>query len=106
MIAKITPFLAFLLCCSTLSLQATHNRGGEIEYRQIGPKELEASVITYTKVSSQPADYPICYRRHYICHGCEPKRAAYLRRQPGMVHLPARRASKCTMPGYYKPSQK
>lgn len=56
MIAKITPFLAFLLCCSTLSLQATHNRGGEIEYRQIGPKELEASVITYTKVSSQPAD--------------------------------------------------
>ena len=53
MIAKITPFLAFLLCCSTLSLQATHNRGGEIEYRQIGPKELEASVITYTKVSSQ-----------------------------------------------------
>lgn len=56
MITRITFFFVFLLCCSTFSLQATHNRSGEIEYRQVGPKELEASVITYTKASSLPAD--------------------------------------------------
>ncbi|MCB9286804.1 MAG: T9SS type A sorting domain-containing protein [Lewinellaceae bacterium] len=56
MITRITPFLSLFLFCFSLSLHATHNRSGEIEYRQVGPKELEASVITYTRASSLPAD--------------------------------------------------
>lgn len=56
MTTRLTPFFAFLFCCSALSLQATHNRSGEIEYRQVGPKELEASVITYTNANTGPAD--------------------------------------------------
>jgi hypothetical protein len=35
---------------------ATHNRAGEIEFRQIGPLEVEASVITYTNANSMPGD--------------------------------------------------
>lgn len=39
-----------------LQLHATHNRAGEIIYKQIGPNQVEASIITFTKASSLPAD--------------------------------------------------
>lgn len=35
---------------------ATHNRAGEITYRQIGPLTIEATITTYTKASSTAAD--------------------------------------------------
>ena len=35
---------------------ATHNRAGEIYIEQIGPLTIRATVITYTKASSVPAD--------------------------------------------------
>ncbi len=35
---------------------ATHNRAGEITYRQIGPLTIEMTIITYTKASSVAAD--------------------------------------------------
>ena len=51
-----TLSFAFLFFLSAFQLQATHNRSGEIQYRQIGPKELEASVITYSRADANPAD--------------------------------------------------
>ena len=44
----------FMLSLSTL--EATHNRAGEITYKQIGPLTFEVTVTTYTKASSVPAD--------------------------------------------------
>lgn len=38
------------------SLSATHNRAGEITYRQIGPLTIEVTITTYTKSSSVAAD--------------------------------------------------
>lgn len=35
---------------------ATHNRAGEITYRQIGPQTIEVTITTYTKASSTAAD--------------------------------------------------
>ena len=35
---------------------ATHNRAGEITYRQTGPLTFEVTCTTYTKTSSVPAD--------------------------------------------------
>ncbi|HND87028.1 MAG TPA: gliding motility-associated C-terminal domain-containing protein [Saprospiraceae bacterium] len=35
---------------------ATHNRAGEIHIRQIGPRTIEATIITWTKTSSVQAD--------------------------------------------------
>lgn len=35
---------------------ATHNRAGEITYKQIGPLTIEMTIITYTKASSIAAD--------------------------------------------------
>ncbi|MGB4961264.1 MAG: gliding motility-associated C-terminal domain-containing protein, partial [Saprospiraceae bacterium] len=40
---------------STLGL-ATHNRAGEITYRQVGPLTIEMTITTYTKASSVAAD--------------------------------------------------
>ncbi len=37
-------------------VQATHNRAGEITYRQLGPLTIEATITTYTKASSSQAD--------------------------------------------------
>jgi hypothetical protein len=39
---------------------ATHNRAGEITYRQIGPLSIEVKITTYTKISGQAihADRP------------------------------------------------
>lgn len=51
--------LTLLLCCvASISLYATHNRAGEITYRQIGPLTIEATITTYTKTSSTAADRP------------------------------------------------
>ncbi len=38
------------------NLEATHNRAGEITYRQTGDLTIEATITTYTKASSIPAD--------------------------------------------------
>lgn len=45
--------LAFM-CINDVS--ATHNRSGEITYRQIGPLTIRATITTYTKASSTAAD--------------------------------------------------
>ena len=45
-----------LLALSPSALFATHNRAGEIHIRQIGPLTIEATIITWTKASSIPAD--------------------------------------------------
>ncbi len=37
-------------------LMATHNRAGEITYVQTGDLTIEATITTYTKASSEPAD--------------------------------------------------
>lgn len=37
-------------------LWATHNRAGEISYKQTGPLTIEATITTYTKASSTSAD--------------------------------------------------
>jgi gliding motility-associated-like protein len=47
--------ILFLLAGST-TLFATHNRAGEIQFEQIGPLTIRATVITYTKASSFQAD--------------------------------------------------
>lgn len=46
----------FLLCAISNNSFATHNRAGEISYRQIGPLIIEATITTYTKASSTSAD--------------------------------------------------
>jgi gliding motility-associated-like protein len=49
-------WLLFMLLCSSATLHATHNRAGEIHVRQTGPLSVEATIITYTKASSNLAD--------------------------------------------------
>lgn len=56
-----TSTIKHLLCIvfvllASLHLSATHNRAGEITYRQIGPLTIEVTVTTYTKTSSAAAD--------------------------------------------------
>lgn len=51
---KLTLFL-LLLIVPILS-KASHNRAGEITYKQIGALTYEVTVTTYTKASSLPAD--------------------------------------------------
>ena len=46
----------FLILFVVSSASATHNRSGEITYRQIGPLTVEATITTYTKASSTGAD--------------------------------------------------
>ncbi|MBC7775785.1 MAG: gliding motility-associated C-terminal domain-containing protein [Phycisphaerae bacterium] len=46
--------LAFL--AAPIALFATHNRAGEIHIEQIGPLEIRATIITWTKTSSVNAD--------------------------------------------------
>ncbi len=50
----ISAFIAILLFSTSAS--ATHNRAGEITYRQIGPLTIEMTITTYTKNSSIAAD--------------------------------------------------
>jgi len=49
-------FLSFLFFFTMSSLHATHNRSGEITYRQIDDLVIEATVTTFTKTSSLSAD--------------------------------------------------
>ncbi|HMQ49719.1 MAG TPA: T9SS type A sorting domain-containing protein [Saprospiraceae bacterium] len=48
-------FILFSLTCPFVLL-ATHNKAGEIRFKQIAPNTLRAWVITYTKASSVAAD--------------------------------------------------
>ncbi len=48
-------FLAFFLLLGATA-HATHNRAGEITFRQIGDLTFEVTCTTYTKTSSVPAD--------------------------------------------------
>lgn len=50
----IVPILIQLWLCT--AVWSTHNRAGEITYRQTGPLSVEMTVITYTKGSSTAAD--------------------------------------------------
>lgn len=53
MLKKLLYSLAFLLMATTTF--GTHNRAGEITYRQIGPTTIEVTITTYTKIDA-PAD--------------------------------------------------
>ncbi|NBC24187.1 MAG: T9SS type B sorting domain-containing protein [Bacteroidetes bacterium] len=54
---KIVSYFIFLwLLASSMEVMATHNRAGEIQFEQIGPLSVRATVITYTKASSVLAD--------------------------------------------------
>ncbi|MBC8265823.1 MAG: gliding motility-associated C-terminal domain-containing protein [Flavobacteriales bacterium] len=44
--------ILFLVCFSALQLKATHNRAGEITYKQIGPLTFEITLITFTDPST------------------------------------------------------
>jgi len=50
--------LILFFCAISFSqiLNATHNRAGEISYVQTGPLTIQATITTYTKASSIPAD--------------------------------------------------
>jgi len=49
--------LTLAICLFFISyLSATHNRAGEIIVKQVDPLTVEASIVTYTKASSIPAD--------------------------------------------------
>lgn len=49
--------LAFVVGVFAFKANATHNRAGEITYRQLGALTYEATIVTYTETSS-PADRP------------------------------------------------
>lgn len=54
-LTKTVGFLSFFLLIS-LAANATHNRAGEITFRQINNLTFEVTCTTYTKTSSVPAD--------------------------------------------------
>ncbi len=49
-------YLIMLASFCSLNIMATHNRSGEITYKQIGPLTVEMTITTYTKTSSRDAD--------------------------------------------------
>jgi gliding motility-associated-like protein len=49
-------FLLFFAFLFHSTLHATHNRAGEITYVQTGPTSIVATITTYTRASSIPAD--------------------------------------------------
>jgi len=51
LIIYVTLILAML---HSTDLWGTHNRAGEIQFEQLGPLSIRATVITYTKASSAP----------------------------------------------------
>ncbi len=57
MLSKVKYAALCVLLCITVNVFATHNRAGEITYRQIGDFTYEVTIVTYTKISS-PADRP------------------------------------------------
>ncbi len=52
-----TRIFFILLFITSIQVFATHNRAGEITYRQIGPLTYEITIVTYTYTLS-PADRP------------------------------------------------
>ncbi|MBL0099517.1 MAG: hypothetical protein IPP49_05205 [Saprospiraceae bacterium] len=50
------PVILLALVWMPAMIFATHNRAGEITYRQTGPLTIEMTIITYTKASSVAAD--------------------------------------------------
>ncbi len=44
--------ILFLVCFSAMQLKATHNRAGEITFKQIGPLTFEITLITFTDPST------------------------------------------------------
>jgi gliding motility-associated-like protein len=48
--------ITIILLISYVYVWGTHNRAGEITYRQLGPLTIEVTVTTYTKTSSIAAD--------------------------------------------------
>lgn len=52
----LTVVIGLFLALGTNQLNATHNRAGEITYRQLSSTTIEATITTYTKRSSRPAD--------------------------------------------------
>lgn len=57
MLSKVKYAVFCVLLCVTVNAFATHNRAGEITYRQLNGFTYEVTIITYTKISS-PADRP------------------------------------------------
>jgi gliding motility-associated-like protein len=55
-VLQIRTLILFAFLLLSGKIFATHNRAGEIWIEQIGPLTIRATVITYTKASSTPAD--------------------------------------------------
>ncbi len=53
---KFLIFFVFLFFGFTQTIEATHNRAGEITFDQIGDLTIRVTITTYTKESSQAAD--------------------------------------------------
>ena len=51
--------LLFMLSVASGNVFATHNRAGEITYKQVGKTEYEVTLITYTDTRSAKADRPV-----------------------------------------------
>ena len=49
---------SIILILISFIASATHNRAGEISYRQVGTNQYEITLITYTKVNTE-ADRPL-----------------------------------------------
>jgi gliding motility-associated-like protein len=50
-------FISILLMFTVLKVSATHNRAGEISYKQIGINQFEITLTTYTRIETE-ADRP------------------------------------------------
>ncbi len=57
-VTRLKKWSAGLLLVLTTPLHATHNRAGEITFRQLGQSTYEVTVITYTDSRSTQADRP------------------------------------------------
>ena len=53
---KLIYYFFSISLLSSSNLWGTHNRAGEIQYKQVGQLSIEATIVTYTKSSSHPAD--------------------------------------------------
>ncbi len=52
----LTLFFSGLFLLAAFTASATHNRAGEITYEQLDRLRIRATITTYTKASSRPAD--------------------------------------------------
>ncbi len=55
-VLRLTVIIFSLVCLTAIKSFATHNRAGEITVQQIGDLTIKATITTYTKTSSVPAD--------------------------------------------------